>query len=120
MGQSMTLNEQLNHSMKKLKLDNPSDASGNQSKISVHTIPDGTSPSSPFRKRLGYLSGHGSSPWNGQNKKSTNAAFVKEEFLDGNPGAFKCDSPILNGVRSPMKQDFNVDCSSAFSAFSNI
>ena len=84
--------------MKKLKLDNPSDALGDHSKVAVYTIPDGTSPSSPFRKPLGYLSGHAFSSWNSPNKNSTNAALVSDKFVDGYPGSFKCVSPILNGT----------------------
>lgn len=106
MGHMMSLNEQLIHSMKKMRLDNSSICKTGCVYDAVHVIPDETTPSSPFRK---YLTNASSSDYQLRGFCSENDSHVRlmhhyqfTSNCDRNNNqadySIKCDTPILQGM----------------------
>lgn len=106
MGQMMSLNEQLIHSMKKMRLTNSSVSNTAFSYDGVHLIPDETTPSSPFRKYT-----VGTSPVNHQAgevqlRYDQSAVLCDQYFYPSHRGqecngvgdSLKGDTPILSGM----------------------
>lgn len=106
MGLMMSLNEQLIHSMKKMRLTNSSVSDTAFGYDGVHLIPDETTPSSPFRKYTVGASTVNQQAGEVQLKYDQRALLCDQYFYPSHRGqeynsvgdSLKGDTPILSGM----------------------